>query len=323
MPTPMDLAYLIPANILQPLIDIANEILVFLHDLGLEYGAAIVALTFITRAAILPLSVKQIRSMRAMSALQPQVKEIQERYKDDRQRMQREMMQIYQENDVNPFASCLPLLLQLPVFISLFYLLQGDEFKDEVRAAGEQSWMFIDNLTEKATGSELIILLALYIGTSIIAGLIMTGRNASNQQRMIALGLPLIFTPIMIGFPAGPARLLDLDQRLDDGPAGRGQALLPGGRAADPRGDRGEDGGRGPGQAPAAAPAQEETPKVGCPSWQRELNLPRPAFRRSRPSASRRCWSASSPSSDSTPTSRSPRTTTRFAAASRARRWAC
>ncbi len=141
--------------------------------------------------------------MRAMSALQPQIKELQERYKDDRQRMQREMMQIYQENGVNPFASCLPLLLQLPVFISLFYLLQGDEFKEEVREAGEQSWMFINDITEKATGSELIILLALYIGTSIIAGLIMTGRNASNQQRMIALGLPLIFTPIMIGFPAG------------------------------------------------------------------------------------------------------------------------
>ena len=149
------------ANPLQPLIDIANEVLVFLHDLGLQYGAAIVALTFLTRLLIMPLSVKQIRSMRAMSALQPMVKEIQERYKDDRQRMQREMMQIYQENGVNPFASCLPLLLQLPVFISLFYLLQGDEFKEEVRAAGEQSWMFIDNLTEKATGSELIILLAL------------------------------------------------------------------------------------------------------------------------------------------------------------------
>lgn len=195
---------MIPANILQPLIDIANSVLVFLHDdVGLVYGAAIVALTFLTRALIIPLSVKQIRSMRAMSAIQPQVKEMQERYKDDRQRMQREMMRIYQENGVNPFASCLPLLLQLPVFISLFYLLQGDEFKDEVAAAGEQSWLFIESLTEAAKGSELIILLALYIITSIIAGLIMTGRNASNQQRMIALGLPLVFTPIMIGFPAG------------------------------------------------------------------------------------------------------------------------
>ena len=199
-----ELAYLIPANVLQPLIDIANEVLVFLHDkVGLVYGAAIVALTFITRAAILPLSVKQIRSMRAMSALQPQIKDIQERYKDDRQRMQREMMQIYQENDVNPFASCLPLLLQLPVFISLFYLLRSDEFINEVTSAGEESWLFITDLTEKASGSELIILLVLYITTSLIAGLIMTGRNASGQQRMIALGLPLVFTPIMIGFPAG------------------------------------------------------------------------------------------------------------------------
>ena len=199
----VDLGYLIPANILQPLIDIANEVLVFLHDAGLVYGAAIVALTFLTRLLILPLSVKQIRSMRAMSALQPQIKQLQEKYKDDRQRMQREMMQIYQENGVNPFASCLPLLLQLPVFISLFYLLQGDEFKDEVREAGEQSWLFVENLTENATGSELIILLVLYIVTSLVAGLIMTGRNASGQQRMIALGLPLVFTPIMIGFPAG------------------------------------------------------------------------------------------------------------------------
>jgi len=192
------------ANVLQPLIDIANSVLQFLHDdIGLVYGTAIVALTFLTRAMIIPLSVKQIRSMRAMSAIQPQIKEIQERYKDDRQRMQREMMQIYQDNGVNPFASCLPLLLQLPVFMSLFYLLRSTEFKDEVNAAGQQSWLFIDNILEKATGSTLVILLALYIITSVIAGLIMTGRNASSQQRMIGLGLPLVFAPIMIGFPAG------------------------------------------------------------------------------------------------------------------------
>ena len=192
------------ANILQPLIDVANEVLVFLHDdVGLVYGAAIVALTFITRALILPLSIKQIRSMRALSALGPQMKEIQEKYKDDRQRQQREMMRLYQENNVNPFASCLPLLLQLPVFITLFYLLQSDEFEDEVRAAGEQSWLFIDDILEKATGGELAILLALYLGTSVIAGLIMTGRQASGQQRMLSMGLPILFTPIMISFPAG------------------------------------------------------------------------------------------------------------------------
>jgi YidC/Oxa1 family membrane protein insertase len=97
----------------------------------------------------------------------------------------------------------LPLLLQLPVFITLFYLLQSDDFEEEVTSAGEQSFLFIDDILEKATGSTLIILLALYLGTSIIAGLIMTGGSSNPQQRMIALGLPVLFTPIMIGFPAG------------------------------------------------------------------------------------------------------------------------
>jgi YidC/Oxa1 family membrane protein insertase len=147
--------------------------------------------------------VKQIRSMREMAAIQPQLKEIQERYKDDRERLQRESMRLFQEHGVNPFASCLPLLLQLPVFLSLFYLLQSDDFENEVQEAGQQSWLFIDDILEKATGSTLVILLVLYLGTSVIAGLIMTGRSASGQQRMISMGLPILFTPIMIGFPAG------------------------------------------------------------------------------------------------------------------------
>jgi YidC/Oxa1 family membrane protein insertase len=192
------------ANVLQPLIDVANAILTGLHDIGFVYGTAIVLLTFIVRAVILPLSVKQIRSMREMSAIQPHLKEIQEKYKDDRQRMQREQMRLFQEHGVNPLASCLPLLLQLPVFISLFYLLRSNEFQDEVRSAGEESWLFVNDLTEKATGSSLIILLILYLGTSVIAGLIMTGgRSATAQQRLIGMGLPVLFTPIMIGFPAG------------------------------------------------------------------------------------------------------------------------
>jgi YidC/Oxa1 family membrane protein insertase len=192
------------ANIIQPLIDVANSILQFLHnDIGLVYGTAIVVLTFITRAVILPLSLKQIHSMRAMSAIQPQVKEMQERYKDDRQRMQREMMRIYQENGVNPFASCLPLLLQLPVFLALLNLLRSGTFRDELDKAGEQSWLFIKDLAHAAHGTELVVLLVLYAGTSVIAGLIMSGAAANTQQRMLTLGLPLLFTPIIIGFPAG------------------------------------------------------------------------------------------------------------------------
>jgi YidC/Oxa1 family membrane protein insertase len=187
------------------LVELANDALVALHDLGLTYGTAIVALTFIVRALIVPLSVKQIRSMREMSAISPHIKEIRERYKDDPQRMQREQMKLFQEHGVNPLASCLPLLLQLPVFIVLFYLLNGDDFQNEVREAGEESWLFISDLTEKATGGELMTLLVLYAATSVIAGLISTSRAATTQQRLFAIGLPLLFGPVMIlyGFPSG------------------------------------------------------------------------------------------------------------------------
>src|SRR5262249_56876644 len=104
-------------------------------NVGLEWGGAIIVLTFLTRLLILPLSLKQIRSMRSMQAHQPQIKEIQAKYKDDRQRLQRELMAFYQENQINPFASCVPLLLQLPVFLALYYALRSF-LPDEVCAHG-------------------------------------------------------------------------------------------------------------------------------------------------------------------------------------------
>lgn len=191
------------ANILQPISDLAEVTLKFFHDdIGFGWGPAIVALTFATRLVLLPLSVKQIRSMRELSALQPHMKELQERYKDDRQRLQREMMQLYQEHGVNPFASCLPLLLQLPVFLALFYLLRSDSFQADVLEAPPVGWLFIDNLTAKATGGALVALLVLYVGTQLVAGLIMAG-SGNPQQRMIILALPLLFAPIIVRFPSG------------------------------------------------------------------------------------------------------------------------
>ena len=116
---------MIAANILQPLIDVADSVLTFFHDdAGLSWGMSIIALTFATRALLIPLTYKSLKGMRALQALQPQLKEIQEKYKNDRQRMQQEMMRFYQENKVNPFASCIPLIAQLPIFITLFYLLR-------------------------------------------------------------------------------------------------------------------------------------------------------------------------------------------------------
>lgn len=193
------------ANILQPLIDLAETVIVFFHDdVGFGWGAAIVALTFVTRLVILPLSVSQIRSMRALQAYSPQIKAIQERYKDDKQRQQREMIAFYQENKINPFASCIPLLLQLPVFLALYQLLNGESFQDDIRAQPPVDFFFINDLTEKATGGPLVALIILFIVTQLGASLVMASR-ADKNQRIIMFVLPFVFAPFVIGFPAGLA----------------------------------------------------------------------------------------------------------------------
>src|SRR5919199_1602446 len=118
---------LIFANIIQPLIDAAKSILDFFHDsVGLGWGTSIIALTIVVRAALVPLTLKQFRSMQAMQRLQPEIKALQAKYKEDKQRLNQEMMKFYQENKVNPLGSCLPLAAQLPVFIALFYMLRTD-----------------------------------------------------------------------------------------------------------------------------------------------------------------------------------------------------
>src|SRR5215216_3044670 len=195
------------ANILQPLIDVANGVLQFFHDsAGLSWGMSIIALTVVTRALLIPLTYKQLKGMRAMQALQPQIKELQEKYKNDKQRMQQEMMRFYKENKVNPFASCLPLLAQLPVFITLFYVLRHELPEDIGCEAGhcgaEASFFFINDLPAQATGGELITLLILYVGTQLISGLVMAV-TADKSQRMMMFALPLIFVPFILSFPAG------------------------------------------------------------------------------------------------------------------------
>jgi YidC/Oxa1 family membrane protein insertase len=195
------------ANILQPLIDVANSVLQFFHDsAGLSWGMSIIALTVCTRALLIPLTYKSLKGMRALQALQPQLKEIKEKYKNDQKRMQQEMMRFYQENKVNPFASCIPLVAQLPVFITLFYVLRHELPADIGCKAGEcgseASFLFINDLTAKAVGAELIVLLVLYVGTQLISGLVMSV-TADKNQRVMMFVLPFIFVPFVISFPAG------------------------------------------------------------------------------------------------------------------------
>src|SRR3979490_1251309 len=111
-----------------PLISAFEAIMVFIHAhlVGGSWGLAIVGLTVLIRAILVPLTFRQLKSMQEMQRLAPQIQALKEKYKEDKQRQQQEIMKFYQENKINPLASCLPLLLQLPVFISLFYMLRTD-----------------------------------------------------------------------------------------------------------------------------------------------------------------------------------------------------
>jgi len=194
------------ANILQPLIDIAESVILFFRDnVGVAWGLAIVGLTFVTRIVILPLSLKQIRSMRHLQQHAPELKALQDKYKGDKERLQREMMAFYRENKINPLASCWPLLLQLPVFLALYQLLNSDSFKDNVREDPPIGFLFVENLTEKAGGVELVVLIALFIATQLGAGLVMSARIQDRNQKIIMFALPVVFAPFIATQPAGLA----------------------------------------------------------------------------------------------------------------------
>jgi YidC/Oxa1 family membrane protein insertase len=196
------------ANIFQPLIDFFEWILVQFHELGLSWGMSIIAMTVVVRAALLPLTFKQFKSMQSLASHAPEMKKLQERYKGDKERLNQEMMKFYRENKINPFASCLPLLAQLPVFLSLFYMLQ-DDLRIEICGQsaepcgpGEASFWFINDLTDKASGAELAILIVLYVGSQLFSTLLMS-TTTDRTQRMIFLALPFIFVIFVINFPAG------------------------------------------------------------------------------------------------------------------------
>jgi YidC/Oxa1 family membrane protein insertase len=183
-------------------------VMVFFHDhLGFSWGFSIIALTIVVRALLLPLTIKQFRSMQALQRLQPEIKKLQAKYKDDKQRLNQEMMKFYQENKVNPLSSCLPIVAQLPIFFSLFYMLRHDLRIDicgqAAKPCGDAAgFLFIPDLTDKATGAVLVVLIILYVGTQLISSVLMS-TTADRQQRILMTALPIVFVPFIIGFPAG------------------------------------------------------------------------------------------------------------------------
>src|ERR1017187_6534783 len=240
------------ANVIEsafsPLINLFESIMVFIHAhlVGSSWGLAIVGLTVLIRAVLVPLTYRQLKSMQEMQRLAPQINALKEKYKEDKQRQQQEIMNFYRENKINPLASCLPLLLQLPVFISLFYMLRTDlkfdicgpqlrmfytrelgtpiiknsqipqhvvthkghtvkvltEVGCNVVAPGSAKFLFIPDITAKATGVALGVLLVLYVGSQHVSTLVATATADPNQRRLMLL-LPLVFVVILYRYPAG------------------------------------------------------------------------------------------------------------------------
>jgi YidC/Oxa1 family membrane protein insertase len=194
------------ANVLQPLIDACEAVLTFWHGVigngPNSWGWSIILLTFTVRLLILPLTFKGVKSMQRLQTLQPEIKRIQERYKDDRQRMNQEVMAFYQREKVNPLSSCMPLVLQIPFFMALFFLLRSDSFKADI--ANNPGFFAIDNLAEKVTGDPVLLgfLIVIYVGTQLAASAV-TMISADPMQRRIMLALPFVFVVFIINFEAG------------------------------------------------------------------------------------------------------------------------
>ena len=221
------------ASVFRPLIDLFGSVLVFMHSvIGGSWGWSIIALTVVVRALLLPLAFKQMHSMHKLQRVAPQVRAVQDRYKGDKRRQQQEILRVYRENEINPFASFFPLVAQIPVFIGLYYTLRT-RLREDIcpgvqaafrhayaaqhhialhQAAGQtvachglrgSSWLFVHDLTGAATGLSLIVLIALYVGTQLAASLMMRAPAMDQTQRRLMLLLPLVFAVLIVEFPAG------------------------------------------------------------------------------------------------------------------------
>jgi YidC/Oxa1 family membrane protein insertase len=178
-----------------------------IHGVGFTWAWSIIVLTFIVRLALVPLTVKQQQSMRRMTALQPELKKLQAKYKHDRQVLNEKMMEFYRENNTNPFGSCLPIIVQIPIFIGLFYLLRSPE--RFIEPGDDLSFLFgfIDDITthlKDLPTSTLAILMIIYVGSQVGSMLLMPS-TADPRMKYLFAGMPILFAVFIVNqaFPAG------------------------------------------------------------------------------------------------------------------------
>jgi YidC/Oxa1 family membrane protein insertase len=214
-------------SVFGPIFDVIGQVLAFLYDLVPNLGVDIILLTCLIMLLLYPLTAKQAKSMMAMQRVQPEIKKLQQKYKGDRQKLNEEMMKFYQENKINPLAGCLPLLVQLPIFISLFNVLREPEKyvpKDSslyhslcdgakcAKGVVNPQYFLGLNLEKSATdvsgvlnAAPYFILVALVAVTGYMSVRQAQKRTpaANKQMGMVMRILPIVFTVISISFPSG------------------------------------------------------------------------------------------------------------------------
>lgn len=201
------------AGILSPLERPLADLLVWIHTTTtLSWAWSIIVLTVIVRLAIFPITAKQTRSSLAMQRLAPYQKQLQAKYKDDRAALNQAVMEFYRDNKVNPLASCLPLLIQLPIFLALFFVLK--DFQAPAGTSNDFSWAFgfIEDIRqqinngndrfEKNWAPAGYILLVFYIASQMLSTVTMM-TSPNPQQKWIFLLLPLFFAPFILIFNVG------------------------------------------------------------------------------------------------------------------------
>ena len=195
------------AAILGPIEEPLTDVLEWLHvSIGLGWGWAIVVLTVAIRLVLVPLTLKQIRSMQRLQVYAPELKALQAKHKNDKQKLNEEVMKFYKEKKVNPAASCFPILIQIPIFIALFFVLRdfqteviGPKFPDSDLSFIRIVPNITENIGEHWSG---ILLLVVYV-TSQVASTFYMSATMDKRQRMLFLALPFIFIPFIIRFPVG------------------------------------------------------------------------------------------------------------------------
>lgn len=183
------------SSIFNPLVQLMQFILGFIHDIfsiaGIEsYGIAIIVLTIIIKMIFYPLTVKQVKSMKAMQELQPKMKKLQEKYKNDPKRLQLEMGNLYKTAGVNPLAGCLPLLVQMPFLMGMFYALQSLDY------GGDPTFLWIQNLSNPDPFYILPVLSAL--STFVVQK--QTASSSGSSQMQMQMKIMSIVMPLFIGW---------------------------------------------------------------------------------------------------------------------------